>query len=200
MDRSHQTPLMEELSRSSKGMYRQYYQRLHEWLESSLPKLSGGSKAAWIDRAIVGALFLLVPLAMGLVLLGWIASRMLWRKLNGPPARQLISDQRVRWAAGALPLMESMDREVCRKEDSETLAEWLGRVMEAWRGQSVSPASIDAVGSFLASYLTARYGVPIPAESAPPSQLTNWLQQIGSGLDQFRASSGSGEESASHGT
>ncbi|MFY7969709.1 MAG: hypothetical protein ACOVNV_11480, partial [Pirellulaceae bacterium] len=173
MDRSHQTPLMEELSRSSKGIYRQYYQRLHEWLESSLPKMSGGSKAVWIDRAIVGALFLLVPAATGLVLLGWIASRVLWSKLTGPPARQLLSDQRVRWATGILPLMESMDREVCRKGDSETLSEWLDRVLDAWRSQSVSPASIDAVRSFLASYMTARYGVSIPAETTPPSQLPN---------------------------
>lgn len=200
MDRSHQTPLMEELSRSSKGMYRQYYQRLHEWLESSLPKIGGGSNAVWIDRAIVGALFLLVPAAIGLVLLGWIASRVLWSKLTGPPPRQLLSDQRVRWASGALPLMESMDREVCRKEDSETLAEWIDRVLEAWRSQSVSPSSIDAVRSFLASYLTARYGVSIPPDAAPPSQLTTWLEEIGSGLDQFKASRGSGAQSAAHGT
>jgi hypothetical protein len=199
MDRSHQTPLMEELSRSSKGMYRQYYQRLHEWLESSLPKLSGGSNAVWIDRVIVGVLFLLLPAAIGLVLLGWTASRVLWKKLAGAPARPLLSDDRVGWAAGALPLMESLDREVCSKEDSETLAEWLDRVLDAWRGESVSPASIDAVRNFLASYLMARYGVSIPA-AVPPSQLPLWLQQIGSGLDQFRASRGSGAQSVSHGT
>jgi hypothetical protein len=200
MDRSHQTPLMEELSRSSKGMYRQYYQRLHEWLESSLPKLSGGSNAVWIDRAIVGALFLVVPFAIGLVLLGWIVTRMLWRKWTGPPARRLLSDQRVRWASGVLPLMESLDREVCRKEDSETLAEWLDRVLDAGRSQSVSPASIDAVRSFLASYLSARYGVSIPAEAVAPPQLPTWLQQIGLGVEQFRASRDSGAPSVSHGT
>jgi hypothetical protein len=111
----------------------------------------------------------------------------------------LLSDDRVGWAAGALPLMESLDREVCSKEDSETLAEWLDRVLDAWRGESVSPASIDAVRNFLASYLMARYGVSIPA-AVPPSQLPLWLQQIGSGLDQFRASRGSGAQSVSHGT
>ena len=148
----------------------------------------------------MGALFLLVPAAIGLVLLGWIASRVLWSKLTGPPPRQLLSDQRVRWASGALPLMELMDREGCRKEDSETLAEWIDRVLEAWRSQSVSPSSIDAVRSFLASYLTARYGVSIPPEAAPPSQLTTWLEEIGSGLDQFKASRGSGAQSAAHGT